>query len=166
MQLRPGMTVLGRKARRNPHTVSGFPLHNTYAPLGVRSTAKESLFACRVGLHLAHGPWGRGGGSKKLTKQNLCHRTPKFLSKELDQRAAARAHETARCTSLRMDREGNALTGDPRKYAKSIDTIDQALTTLIHLGRRDLVVDLMRRENARGANHVIRRFRDMVQNCT
>lgn len=87
----PGSTVPGRRPKRNPQTVSGRPLWNTFARLDYIAATTELARGHKNGS-VARPP-------RRLDPDNLCHRPDRSIETQHQ-----RTMDRARVLSLRMDR--------------------------------------------------------------
>lgn len=147
--LRPGMTVMGKKPIRNPQTVSGFPQWNTYAPLGVKSTARE--------LNIARRQAGLKGGKSRvhrkrpLDKSNLCHRLRGEHTIRADR--VRTAFDRCRVLGLQIDR-----CDDERDLDELIDVFELNLNILHEYKANDQIGRLLTLEAARGSTLTVSRI--------
>lgn len=149
MILRPGMTVAGKRAVRNPQTVSGFPMFNTYAGLDTKSAAKELNTARRnAGLK---GGKSRVHRKRPLARENLAHRLRGEHTIRTDR--VRNAFERCRTIGLAVDR-----CNDERQLDELLEVFELNLDILKEHNANDQINQLLRLESARGSNITLRRI--------
>lgn len=148
--LRAGMTVEGKRAIRNPQTVSGYPQWNTYAGLGITSTAK----AINMGKAKSGLPGGKSRVHRKrpLDKRNLCHRLRGNHTLKDDRNR--HAFERCKCLGFIIDR-----CNDERKLDTVLDEYISNLEILVEQHATHHLNDLVRREQARGCYLAVRHLK-------
>lgn len=148
MRLRVNGKVPGRRPQRNPWTVSGLPLWNTFAGLGMMSAAKELNRQNRSKL--------RGRKSKtrhrpKLDPRNLLHRCNEHRDNVIGH------FDRARRISLMIDSAQH-----PDQIDALMEEYTESIQCLIDLNAKPTIMELVRREEARGVVRALVTYRRLT----
>lgn len=148
MRLRVNGPVPGRKPKRNPWTVSGFPRWNTFAGLGMMSAAKEINRQKRSKLR---GRRSRTRHRPRLDPANLLHRANEHRDNVIGH------FNKARRISLIIDAAEHQTQIDAL-----METYTEAIQCLIDLNAHKAIEDLIRREQARGVIRALVTYRRLT----